>query len=1052
MIQKTIKYFLFAGTCFLIFHARVAAEIMFRHVTIEDGLSNSSVLSIAQDSKGFIWLGTRDGLNRYDGSRVKIYRDFYKNNPKGPNVKINQILEDGFHNLWIATNNGLYQYDPTADKFYPILYAYTNAMILDQRKLWVGTTQGLYLIELNEKQNRSKVYRITARAPSKMPFTNALSLLNTKSGEILIGTDDGVFLLSQNKRALTLSAKKRLPGASIISMVRDRTQRYWMATDKLGVFTTDGAFTNIVRITEGNTPTQILSNNVRKLFIDDSGTIWLGTLKGLNRYNLNSKQFEAWVQKPGDPASLNYNSIYDIFQDRQRNIWVGTYYGGVNIIEAIQARFYTYKASNQANSLSSNIISGILGDASNNLWVGTEAEGLNYINFREQKITHFLNGAKPNSISSNLVKSVFRDRNTTLWIGMYNGGINQWMGSKGFKKFNTKNSGLSSDNVTCISEDGKGNLWIGHQEAGINIFDSSRKQMKTFDTQFSKYRLKNKGITCLFHDSKNRMWIGTRVGLHLMQENANGVYQFNRDLPGVIGGEYINCVIEDEQKNIWVGSASGLTRYEPDTKQFTTYTQQTGLPGSKVVGIVADDDQKLWLSTNNGLSRFDPNSAQFINYDRIDGLDGNVFNYNSFYKDAGGRIYFGSYSGLVTFMPSAMQVNNQIPGLALTSLAINGKQIKTDGTILNTNIAATNQLRLRYDQAILAIEYAVLNFVKPAKNRSAYKLVGYDRDWVFPTSHRADLQNLQPGRYLFYLKGSNNDGIWSPPLKILEIIIAPPFWRTWWAYLLYLISCLGILFGIFFFFSSRAALRRKLQYEHEMNEKQQELQKMKTDFFTHISHELRTPLTLILGPAEMLLDKVEKKRDEKMLLTIKSNAERLLHLTNSLMTLMKADSGALQLNYREANIVSLLRSVFEKFILQAQNKNIQFTFHTPVPDLQVRFDGHYLEMVITNLLSNAIKFTPQGGRVQLLVADYTDKVEIRVCDNGPGIPQQDADKIFNQYFQASGNPKKHEGSGVGLALSKKLILLHQGYLSFTSEKTGEEMQTCFLVSLKKGLD
>lgn len=1049
MARQFLQVCLFVCVYVFSLNAGAAVHFNFSHLTIEDGLSNSSVLSIAQDANGFIWLGTRDGLNRYDGSRIKIFRDFYKNNPKGPNVKINQLLEDNFQNLWIATNNGLYQYNPVNDRFYPILYTYINAMAKDGDKLWIGATDGLYLILLKGKERVKKIYRIVAPAPATMPFSNAMSLFKTRHGRLIIGANDGVFVLNPSSHGITVSAKKILPGSTVVSITGSADNRYWFATNQSGAFSCDSSFSNWVQFREGNPQANLLSNNVRKVFTDKQGDLWFCTLKGLSRYHTATRTLEHWAHDPNNPGSINFNSTYDIFQDRQGNLWVGTYYGGANIIEAVQANFKTYRNSESANSLSSNIISSILGDASDNLWVGTEAEGLNYINFKDQKITRYVHTDLPNSIGSNLVKSIFRDHANVLWIGFYNGGINQWAGGNRFLRFHTKNSGLSSDNVTCISEDSTGNLWIGHQESGINILGPSRKQFQSFEEVFKGFQLKNNGITCLFHDSKNRMWIGTRVGLHLMGPNHNGTQQFKRNIPGLLGSEYIHCVVEDAQKNIWVGSTSGLTQYDPNTDSFTTYGVQSGLPGSKVVGIVADKDQKLWVSTNRGLSHWDPGSKQFINYNRNDGLAGIVFNYNSFYKNRQGEIYFGSYNGLVTFNPNLIQVNHQAPHLMLTSLSVNGKSINTGSKTLPKNIANTQKLKLPYNQANLTLEYAVLNFIKPAKNRSAYRLAGYDQDWVYPDAHRADLVNLEPGNYQLYLKGCNNDDIWGQPIKVLEIIIDPPFWRTWWAYLFYILLVSAILTGIFYFFNSRAVLKRELIHEHEMHEKQRELQKMKTDFFTHISHELRTPLTLILGPTEILLETVEKKKDEKMLNTIKGNAERLLHLTNSLMTFMKADSGALQLNLRKENIISFVKDIFDNFLIQAQQKNIQFSFSTNVPNLELDFDKHYLEMVFSNLLSNAIKFTQKGGIVRIAILDKATTVTISVCDNGPGIPAEAADKIFNEFFQASGNPKKNEGSGVGLALSKKLVFLHRGELSFTSDSGPQENKTCFFVSLKK---
>ena len=1025
-------------------------RVYFTHLTVEDGLSNSSVLCITQDSRGFMWLGTRDGLNRYDGSRINIYKDFYKYNPTGSNLKINKMIEDQFSNLWIATSHGLYRYDPYKDKFQIVLNVYVNALVEDNNKLWIGTTQGLFMVLLNGNKPVKKNYRIVNPVFANEMAPNVLSLHRNKSGDLLLGTNNGVFVLRQSQKEITISRTGLLVGVNVIDIAADSQNNYWFATNRSGAYKADPELSQIINYVEGTGEKNLLSNNIRKIFVDREGNLWLGTLKGLNRYNVASGGFESWTQAPGDPRSLNYNSIYDIYQDRQNNIWIGTYYGGANIIETVNSNFTMFRNSADANSISSNVVSGILGDEKGNLWVGTEAEGLNYFDLKINHITRFRASNQPDALGSNLVKTVFRDHNKDLWIGLYGGGVNKKLGRGGFVRFNTANSGLNSNNVTSIAEDANGNLWIGHQESGINIFDRDRKRIRHYSEFYQKHVLTDSAITCLFFDSGNKMWIGTRMGLNYIEFGSDGKTALKKSFPGPIGHEYINCVVEDRERNIWIGSSSGLTRYNSNTEQFSVYTVTSGLPGNKVVGIVADDKNNLWVSTNNGLAGFDPRAERFISYGTDDGLAGKAFNYNSFFRDSGGSVFFGSYSGLVAFNPREVLVNESAPDLILTGLFVNGQSINAGSRILKNDITVTNELQLKYHEANLSIEYAVLNYIKPAKNLSAYKLEGHDMDWVLPGVKRADFVNLQPGRYPLFLKGANNDGVWSPAQKILTITVMPPFWQTWWAYVLYVVAATSIVAGVFYFINSRATIKRELLYEHELNERQRELQKMKTDFFTHMSHELRTPLTLILGPAEMLLENVEKTRDEKMLGSIKSNAERLLNLTNRLMTFMKADSGALKLNLQTGDIVPLVVEVFEKFRLQAGNKNISYKLSGNEAPVHAIHDRHYLEIVITNLLSNAIKFTPPGGEVKLEIINNYEIVEVAVCDNGPGIDEEDAGKIFTQFFQTPSITGKTEGFGVGLALSKKLMLLHEGELQFTSFKDGENKKTCFILSLKKG--
>jgi signal transduction histidine kinase len=392
----------------------------------------------------------------------------------------------------------------------------------------------------------------------------------------------------------------------------------------------------------------------------------------------------------------------------------------------------------------------------------------------------------------------------------------------------------------------------------------------------------------------------------------------------------------------------------------------------------------------------------------------------------------------------------------LTGLNINGEPVKPSDhwNILANDIAVTDNVILKYNQNILSVDYAVMNFIKPGKNKSAYKLEGYDPNWKVTDRHAASFTNLPPGQYTLLIKACNNDGVWNPAPANLLITILPPPWKTWWAYSLYTIGFLLLLFTVIYFFASRAALRRKLRYEHLMNIKQQELHQMKMDFFTHISHEIRTPLTMIMGPVEMLQSSMTAKpANQKLLLTIKNNAERLLKLTNDLLEFRKADSGYTQLKIRPDNLIAFSQSVYAKFTGTADKKSIAYSFESEEENIEVYFDPHHIEIVLSNLLSNAMKFTPEGGRISVCVArNDHEVVEIMVRDNGIGIPHESQDKIFTHFYQADAGSLKHAGSGIGLAFSKSLVELHQGQLTFSSEhntNTGGR-ETCFTVTLKLG--
>jgi hypothetical protein len=415
---------------------------------------------------------------------------------------------------------------------------------------------------------------------------------------------------------------------------------------------------------------------------------------------------------------------------------------------------------------------------------------------------------------------------------------------------------FNSRHVTSLMRDHLGRIWIGHETEGINIYDPQTRAMKDFEVVFPGEKLNSKAISALFMDSDQNIWIGSWQGLSVLERSGSGLQVIPQNTPeGQQISDYIYSIREDKQHHIWVATYSGLYTYDKAKKQMIRFNVPND-PGNYVpVGMVPDDANNLWVSTNKGLKLIDAGREHVYTFTVQDGLPGNVFNANSVFLDSRGHLFFGGYNGLVEFDPRDIVLNRRAPLVKFNGLQVNGKAIRVgDSTeILPLNISNIEKVRLRYDQNMIDVDFAVMNLVKPAKNRSAYLLEGYDKNWIYPETHRASYTNLPPGNYRLMIKAANNDGIWNETPEILAIEVLPPPWKTWWAYSLYAFGIGLLAFGVIYFFSSRTAMRRKIRYEHMMYEKQQELYQMKMDFFTHISHELRTPLTLIVGPLEMLM-------------------------------------------------------------------------------------------------------------------------------------------------------------------------------------------------------
>ncbi|MDP3394606.1 two-component regulator propeller domain-containing protein [Sediminibacterium sp.] len=1047
-------------------------NIHFNRFSVEDGLSSESVLSITQDKKGFLWIGTMDGLNRFDGKRVKVFKSFYNENPIGPSVKITCLLSDSLNRIWIGTNNGLYIYDNRSDSFsflfhspndpFSISNNSINTLYEDRKgNIWVGTAKGLNKAVL--RNDTTLFIHIQLNEYPELAFANISCTYDSDNGKILIGSTKGLIELAiDNKKEEYKIEKTIFNKLDVTSVTRDSLTNYWIGTSNNGVFVVNKDF-KITQHYQHNIGTQkLLSNVVRKVYTDQLGQIWVGSLKGLDLFSPKAGNHFSFIHHPENKYSLTSNSVYQLMEDRQGNLWVGTFFGGLNYIEANSSPFIIHQQSINKNSISSNIISGIVEDQKNNLWIGTEAEGLNYFDRKKRQFKNIIydESDKP-KLSSNLVKSLIIDDQQNLWVAMHGGGGVNVLDKTGRKLIefgrNKGKNTISSNAVNALLYDDKQNIWIGTEESGIDIFSRANRKIETFSNFFKGQVLSNESITYLFEDSQKSIWIGTKKGINLLS-NIDGKTRIflkgnNEDQ---LKSDYINCIAEDKSNQIWVGTYAGLSVFNRETNQFKTYTVKDGLAGNRVVGIVADDENNLWVSTNNGLSFLGPDRSKFYTFNTYDGLPGNVFNYRSFLKDKQGNLLFGTHNGLVEFDPKKISLNLKAPEIIFTGLMINGQPINSfdSSGILSKDISQTNNLILNYNENVISIEYAVINFIKSYKNKSAYLLEGYNKDWIYTNDQKAAFTNVPSGNYNLYIKASNNDGVWTESPLVIQITILPPPWKTWWAYTLYVLVISLISFSIIFFISSRIALKRKLRYEHLVNVKQQELHQMKMDFFTHISHEIRTPLTLIMGPVEMLSGLLSQNGQvQKLLLTIKGNADRLLRLTNQLLDFRKAESGHTHLTISCSNIVAFAKGQFEKFINEADAKKIAYTFNSSKENIPLYFDSHYMEIVLSNLLSNALKFTADGGIVSVDLLESTPEfIEIKISDNGIGIPPEAHSKIFNNYYQADTGSLKHIGSGIGLAFSKALIELHKGKLSFYSsinKDTGSN-ETCFIINLQKG--
>jgi len=1052
---------------FVQLHAYAQKEVQFSNLTLENGLSQNSVLAICQDNQQFLWFGTKHGLNRYDGYQFKIYRNIpsVPGSLSSSSIQYNYIDSRG--DLWIGTSKGLNKYDRQKDNFTRFLTnskdktAISNNSIEyiyedKNQNLWIGTYKGLNKLDRETNTFQLYSFKDTLAHPNQNSIT---AILMDNHGFLWVGSTDGLMKVRFENGHMQYQLFQSQPGKTnglsssyITSIAMDAQQNIWIGTDNgINLYhNNDQSFTSFTHSNKDQN--SIVHNDIRTIALRNDGMLWIGTQEGLSILDPANKNFTNYQHDPELKWSIAQNSVHSIFQDISGTMWVGTYYGGVNFAYPYSTAFKVQQNNKQHSSLSSNVISSIVEDEQHNLWIGTEGGGLNYYNRFSQTYTHYKN--KPTdhtSLTSNLVKTIYRNKKGDLLIGTHHGGLNFFdPGTKTFRHINNvKNykNDIGTAEIIAINEDSYGNTWIGSLD-GLNLLKkvNGRYAEYTVKSPLEK-SLKNKSIQILFEDQQRKLWIGTAAGLHRYDPQTGKLSYFLKNPADInrLQSDYINCIAQSTNGDLWIGTHfEGISRYSSKTNHFKTYTEKDGLSNNNVLGIVEDQSGNLWISTDNGLSKLDPKTGKFRNYTRSDGLAGNEFNVRSFFKDSKGEFYFGGYNGLTTFFPDQIEINKSTAPIVFTGLKLFNQPVDVNGPdkLLKEDINSQKEITFAHDQNHFTIGFALLNYIKSDKNRYAYKLEGYEKDWTYVHTPSATYTNLPPGEYVFTVKGINNDGIPGKGSVSIKIKIRPPIWASWWAYFAYLLIFSVILFLVVRYLFIKALLKRSV-----------DLQQMKLDFFTNISHEIRTPLTLILTPLENLLKNTQDNLEiSRQIIPIKNNADRLMRLITELMDFRKAETGHLKLYVSSDNIIIFCKEIFLAFQHVAIEKNITYNFESSKDSIEIFFDRKQLEKVLFNLLSNAFKFTKDNGTITLRIIEHKDEVQIQVHDNGAGISYENQNKLFSSFFQVDDQGSSHIGSGIGLALSKSIVEAHHGAIDIESipATTHTPGDTCFTVKLKKG--
>ena len=1059
-IRGFVFLFLFIGLPICLFSQD--HRMKFDHLTLEDGLSQTSVTSILKDSRGFMWFGTEDGLNKYDGLKFTIYRHIPGDTTSIIGNVINAIVEDTNAYLWIATADGLSKYDHKSNSFTQFKKETGNStdpnknwvgsLYLDGHNLWVGAADGLNRIDpRSNKFTRAIKYESVGNPPE---YVTAITKDNT--GKLWLGSFTGLHQFdTESENYFHSESISAMPFVN--SLATDPYGNIWVGSMS-GLFRVNPLKKNTIEKIFPNSSDSELNRanqeaSIISLFQDKDDILWVGTSgKGLLQYNLKKENYQTIGYDPKDPDALNAGMIRSMYRDDNNVLWIGAFGGGVNKYDPQQWKFSHFKNNeNDRSSLSENTVRALFEDSKKNLWVGT-MNGLDKMDQGMRVVNHFSHDPSDlNSLSFNKVKSIFEDSRGNIWIGTWLYGLNKFDPKTGkFKRFEQ----IVSDTipivqVNSIVEDKEGSLWMASN--GLLSYDPNTEKFQRFLKEDNTNSLSHNSVTRIFIDSSGLLWIGTQGGLNSYNTKTRKFTQYvhSFDESTRISHNYVTSIAESKPGTIWVGTyGGGLNRLDVATGEFTHYNVSNGLPNDVIYGILTDDNAYLWLSSNKGICRFDHENETFKSYGLADGIQSNEFNAGAYFKNTKGKMFFGGINGFNAFHPDSVVDNPYIPKLAFTDFQIFNKSIQPGKEeVLEFHINETEHLTLSHDQSVFSLEFTALNFTNSSKNQYAYKLEGFDESWqALGNRNFVTFTNLDPGEYKLTVKASNNDGVWDESGKSLQIHILPPWWATWWAYIFYAILLSGALIFLRQQVINRERLKNELAWEHQQWEQLKEIDELKSRFFSNLSHEFRTPLTFILGITEKVLSNTasnpQQKKDFGM---IQRSAQRLLSLINQLLDLSRLDAKTLALQADKDDLVAFLRLITSAFNSLAQSRQIQFITNFPYDQLEVYFDKDKLEKIVTNLLTNAFKFTSEKGFVSISLSKHTSKespdhhfeegfAKIVIKDNGKGIAPQHQGKIFERFYQVDNSiTREHEGTGIGLALCKELIELHRGEIRVNSE-------------------
>ena len=999
-----------------------AQTYAFQHLRVEDGLSHNSVISMLQDDRGFLWFGTKDGLNRYDGYNFKL---FQHNNEDDKSIGSNFIrcLSEFNGYLWVGTDTGLFKYDERTETF-ALVESTKNKPILDIKgdsdgNLWFIASGGLHKLALNNGQSQEVIFN---------QFYSSF-LTTNDAGDVFVASSDEFFKYVNGSDSFQkINLHYTTPNDERIIITTIAAQ----GNDSIYIGTKNNGALVYNRLNKQLT--SLLDLNENPLFIRDflkinKEELWVASESGIFIYSFKDRTYKNFKKNYNNPYSLSDNAIYSLVLDEEGGIWIGTYFGGVNYYPKQYTPIKRYFPRVGENSISGNAIREIKKDDFDNLWIGTEDAGLNKLDLKTGEFKNYPSVSNKGNLSHYNIHGLL-PRGNKLWIGTFEHGLDIMDIKTGVitDHFGTgENEGrLRSDFILYIYETKNKDVYI-LTSSGIHKYLSDSNTFKVVQEFPENYH-----YTYLIEDNKGILWAGTYWdGLFYFnpQTQEQGFFRYDRSDKSSISSNVINGIFEDSENNLWITTENGLNLYNPKEKNFKRYTKENGFPSNVTYSILEDHKNDLWISTSSGLVEFNPQTDTIKTYTKSNGLLSDQFNYSSALKDKNGEMYFGSVNGLISFNPKEFIQNTYHPPIFITDIKINNEDVPVGakGSPLEKSIIFTKKVTLTNKQSTLHLEFSSLSYTAPEMTKYWYKLEGSSDNWLaLEKNHEVSFTELPAGDYTFKVKALNSHGVWSSENSSLIIEVLPPFLASNTAYGIYAFIIILTLFLLLQYYHRYNKEKNDRKIKQLENEKEKEIYQAKIEFFTNIAHEIRTPLTLIKSPLEKLLKKSYKSPEiPKNLGIMDKNTARLLNLVNELLDFRKTEMKHVKLSFVEVNISELLEETYLRFSELIQDKNLKFDLVKPKENILAFVDEEAIRKILSNLFSNAIKYS--NSRVQVLIAEEETEFRITLKNDGHIIPLHLKNRIFEPFFRISGESEK-SSTGLGLSLAYSLTELHNGKL------------------------